>query len=480
MGSFIKGKAAIVAASVVLATGVLPASRAFAAEGQGGATYVVVSGDSLSLIAARVYKDAAKWINIYRANLDRITDPALISVGTILRLPDPSGQVPDSAEQVTAGGAKARSEVTLAAAVRPGQLDDPGRGNRRSAAAGNADRPGAGQTSQSASLTDGVPPAGSGGPIRLIADQENAPVITDGVDVRNAGEPLRINLVTGGEFAPFVDETLPEKGMLTELVSAAFRSIGYDVEVDFLGWKYGLDATRNGQFAGIFPYQKGEQSDEEFLYSSSLYRVLMRLFVLNDSNITYNQPSSLHGLTLCRPAGYALDDLQQLLDQELIILKTPRSLETCFNHLVRSQVDAVSVNDVVGKAMLHEIGLAKEVRALETATSIGTLHLMLPLYYADSETLLYEFDQSLQVMKETGVYKVITSRHLRQYYENLRSRPAATATTDEEGLRRNLDSQTPAPSSGPGGSAIDAGVPSPAFEAREQIDGERSKGSAVF
>ena len=53
----------------------------------GGRTYVVVKGDSLSAIAKREYGDAKEWRRIYDANKDVIKDPDLIYPGQTLRLP---------------------------------------------------------------------------------------------------------------------------------------------------------------------------------------------------------------------------------------------------------------------------------------------------------------------------------------------------------------------------------------------------------
>jgi nucleoid-associated protein YgaU len=53
----------------------------------GGRTYVVVKGDSLSAIAKREYGEAKEWPRIYDANRDIIKDPDLIYPGQTLRLP---------------------------------------------------------------------------------------------------------------------------------------------------------------------------------------------------------------------------------------------------------------------------------------------------------------------------------------------------------------------------------------------------------
>lgn len=55
--------------------------------GDGGRTYVVVKGDSLSAIAQREYGAAKEWHRIYDANRDIIKDPNLIYPGQTLRLP---------------------------------------------------------------------------------------------------------------------------------------------------------------------------------------------------------------------------------------------------------------------------------------------------------------------------------------------------------------------------------------------------------
>jgi len=49
--------------------------------------YTVLSGDSLSKIAKKVYGDANKWRRIYEANTDQIKNPDLIHPGQILKIP---------------------------------------------------------------------------------------------------------------------------------------------------------------------------------------------------------------------------------------------------------------------------------------------------------------------------------------------------------------------------------------------------------
>lgn len=54
---------------------------------QGGQTYTVKSGDTLSKISKQFYGDASDYMHIFNANRDKLTDPNLIQVGQVLTIP---------------------------------------------------------------------------------------------------------------------------------------------------------------------------------------------------------------------------------------------------------------------------------------------------------------------------------------------------------------------------------------------------------
>src|SRR5260370_5494187 len=69
-----------------------PAAAAAAAAGNAPSTsaarsYTVQAGDSLSKIAKQFYGDANKYMKIFEANKDKLTDPNKVNVGTELLIP---------------------------------------------------------------------------------------------------------------------------------------------------------------------------------------------------------------------------------------------------------------------------------------------------------------------------------------------------------------------------------------------------------
>ncbi|MEK6322295.1 MAG: LysM peptidoglycan-binding domain-containing protein [Acidobacteriota bacterium] len=56
-------------------------------QGQGGQTYTVKSGDTLSKISKQYYGDANEYMRIFYANRDKLRDPDKIQVGQQLSIP---------------------------------------------------------------------------------------------------------------------------------------------------------------------------------------------------------------------------------------------------------------------------------------------------------------------------------------------------------------------------------------------------------
>ncbi len=63
------------------------ASPGSSASGAGGQTYTVQPGDSLSKISKQFYGDANRYMQIFEANKDKLSDPDKIKAGQVLTIP---------------------------------------------------------------------------------------------------------------------------------------------------------------------------------------------------------------------------------------------------------------------------------------------------------------------------------------------------------------------------------------------------------
>ena len=93
----------------------LDAAPAEAQSIQCGATYTVVRGDTLSLIAQRAYGDTGRYLDIYRANSGVIgRNPGLIEVGAVFDIPCLDAPLTPS----TADSSTIREEATAKTTTR--------------------------------------------------------------------------------------------------------------------------------------------------------------------------------------------------------------------------------------------------------------------------------------------------------------------------------------------------------------------------
>ncbi len=238
-------------------------------------------------------------------------------------------------------------------------------------------------------------------------------------DVEKDKEASAIRLVTGNEYFPFTDEKLPGDGMITEIVMRAFEEMGKSTELEFWSWKHGYDATKEGAFVATFPYFKDPEREKDFYFSKPLFDILLHGFVRKDSSIKYENPKDLHGLSICRPEGYTISYLQDLLDQGILTLKQPKDMKTCFQLLNDGSVHIVSTDEFEAKGiMLKEFGSVEAFKTLDKSFSEGPLHLIFPKSKPENLYLLYEFDQILEKMAKDRTLQKITKRHL-MYYKAL-------------------------------------------------------------
>jgi len=71
----------------IKATGASATAGATSAAGSAGSTYTVKSGDTLSKIAKETLGEAGKYMAIFNANKDQLTDPDKIKPGQVLKIP---------------------------------------------------------------------------------------------------------------------------------------------------------------------------------------------------------------------------------------------------------------------------------------------------------------------------------------------------------------------------------------------------------
>jgi polar amino acid transport system substrate-binding protein len=265
----------------------------------------------------------------------------------------------------------------------------------------------------------------------------------------------RIEFLTAEGYPPFADRTLPNGGLILDLLSASMNLVKqqsrgtFDYQISWVNdWAAHLNPLLITRAFDVgVPWIKPDCGDlasldrnsqykcQKFFFSDPFYENVSVLFVKKESPITFASDDEIVGKTLCRTKGWSTADLDKggrnWLKDGKVTLMQPPTPEECFRLLENGTVDAVVVPDLTGGAISSAMGLADRVRATDRPVTIETMHAMVTKTHPNARTILYYINSSLAKLKETGEYDRIVGKHLEQFWNGhetagARSTPART------------------------------------------------------
>lgn len=339
-----------------------------------GSDYTIKEGETLAQIAARVYGNPGQWTVIFYANQDRLgANVSLLVPGLALRLP-------------CVGGAQ-QAQPLPPIATTPAQPSTP---------------------------------------------SDTAFIISSLL--------RRVELLTADGFAPYTGRSLEGGGMLTQVITAAMGLVKDEAKGRFdygVSWVNDWAAHLNPllltrAFDAGFPWarpnceavdldQSSQFRCQRFFFSDPLYEVITGLFVQTNSQVRGLRNEDVRGMTLCRPAGYPVHELDQggrnwVKDGKVTLMRPPTADE-CFRLLDNGTVDGVVEAELVGRASISSLGLGNKVRMVEQPVALTTYHVLISKSHPHARTFLYYMNSSLEKLRESGEYDRIVERHLARFWE---------------------------------------------------------------
>jgi len=221
-----------------------------------------------------------------------------------------------------------------------------------------------------------------------------------------------VKLVTGNDYKPFTDESLPEGGLFTDIVRTAYEEAGHNVSIEFMPWKRGAALVEKGKKTATFPYVDTPERKERFLFSDPVYVVEERPFVTADNAGSVNSYDDMAGMKDCIPLGWSSgsEKLQELEENGTVERNSPRNMTSCFKMLKAGRVDFVPIEVPNGYAQASTVfGSRDEVNAETLLLGKTTLYLMFPKGDMDAAKI---FNEALASLRDSGKYQKIIDKHL--------------------------------------------------------------------
>lgn len=225
------------------------------------------------------------------------------------------------------------------------------------------------------------------------------------------------HLVTGNEYEPYADQKLPEGGLATEIVRAAFAKEGHTVKIDFAPWKRGGELAAKGEVAGTFPYVISEERQKIYNYSDVMLSLEQELLVNPASGITKYDPAALKGKRICLPLGYStVKAVQPMVDAKEIIRSELPDMKACMQHVASGRSDFLIIDKISGALALAASKQPESAfQRFPVDNATNTLHLIVGKERADGAKVLAIYNAGFAKLKSSGDLAVIIKKHVPGY-----------------------------------------------------------------
>tara|TARA_R110002167_G_scaffold23131_3_gene82437 strand:+ start:1843 stop:2592 length:750 start_codon:yes stop_codon:yes gene_type:complete len=153
------------------------------------------------------------------------------------------------------------------------------------------------------------------------------------------------------EYPPYHSETLPNQGILTQIVKEAFASSGYRVTFKFKPFARTLQEGKADKVDGILSLWYSDERAKDFLYSDPLPANRIGFFARRGTRINYRELSDLSPYRIGVVRGY--DNPEQIKEAGLEVEVTANDAQN-IAMLVAGRLDLALIDQHTGHFFLYK------------------------------------------------------------------------------------------------------------------------------
>jgi polar amino acid transport system substrate-binding protein len=226
----------------------------------------------------------------------------------------------------------------------------------------------------------------------------------------NAGQ--KVTLVTS-EWPPYTSEKKPGYGLFSEIVSAAFKEAGLDVEYKFIPWLRCEAELREGKAFAAFPYTATDDRKKEFDFSVVLVNSSARFFYLKSrikSDVKWEKYEDLKSYSIGGTLGYWYQ--KGFAEAGLKVDNSATDL-LGLTKLRAGRFDLFATEELSAWESIRT-NFPKEVDNFATvkkALNKDGLRLMISRTYPDGAAINNRVTKAIERIKQKGIYSDILKRY---------------------------------------------------------------------
>lgn len=245
----------------------------------------------------------------------------------------------------------------------------------------------------------------------------------------------KIRILTGGDWFPFVDETLSGGGAMVRVATTALNRGGNDFAYS-IGWIDDWEShlhvlLPNGTFDLSVAWYVPDCATLDlasdltrytclnFAFSDPLYDSVFGFFAQKDNPFAGAASfAELKGARICRPESYSFHDLEaEGLMEPAITLSVPEWAEDCFEGLIDGTYDVATIESQLSNITIADMGYADQIVENPRLSSIQSAAVMAWKENPKAGEYLEIINRGLAEMRATGEWNSIVSSSLQEAFD---------------------------------------------------------------
>jgi len=214
------------------------------------------------------------------------------------------------------------------------------------------------------------------------------------------------------DWPPFYGAELEEDGVITAIVTEAFRRGGHNASIQFIPWRRALVLVAKTDRDVLMGAYYTKERNKTYLYSDPLYDIEVGLVALKSLNVDhYDTLKELSPYNIGVSPGWAYGDE---FDKAIYLHKEEASNQILnVRKLFKQRVDMIAISFEVFR--YEALGMSgnklSQVVFVQPPLMVAPIYLIVSRALNDAESLIQSFNQGLKSMRQDGTYQDILTQY---------------------------------------------------------------------
>ncbi len=217
--------------------------------------------------------------------------------------------------------------------------------------------------------------------------------------------------IVSSQWSPYVDASLPDKGLAFALVNQALQRKGYRPQLHIASWSRALEGVQIGVFDATCAIWKTPAREHDLLFSKPYLRNKISFIKKKSLSLDYSRLSDLKGLIIGTVRGYAYNDA---FDHNRGLLKVPSNfIIQNLQKLHSGQIDLSLGDERAIRYALQQVlpTQADSFSFVQPALTYKKLYLAVSKHNKKAQTIIDDFNQAIKDMQQDGSYDKLVSQY---------------------------------------------------------------------